>query len=125
MGIEKIARTCTEIFTPKSPSGEPRKVVIVGHDIKQDIALLYSIDVDIYELPGLLEIVDNQRMQQHNSRYRDPQRLSIVLTGLDIPHRYLHNGGNDAVYTLQSMLALAVIRRQTSLTAEPKPKDMG
>lgn len=125
MGIEKIAGTCTEILIPKSPSGEPRKVVIVGHDVKQDIALLYSIDVDIYELPGLLEIVDNQRMQQHNSRYLDPQKLSIILSSLDISHCYLHNGGNDAVYTLQSMLALAVIRRQASLAKEPKPKDEG
>lgn len=123
MGIESLARTCTEILTPKSPSGEPRKIVIVGHDVEQDIALLYSMDVDVYELPGLLEIVDNQRMQQHNSRYLDPQRLSIVLSSLDIPHCYLHNGGNDAVYTLQSMLALAVIKRQAGLAREPKPKD--
>lgn len=122
MGIDEVEETCNRIFTPESLSGEPRKVVIVGHDVKQDITLLYNMDIDIYRLPGLLEIVDNQRMQQHNSKYVDPQKLSIVLSGLHIPHCYLHNGGNDAVYTLQAMLALAVRKRQTSLAQGPKSK---
>lgn len=123
VGIGKMEKLCNSILSPESPSGEPRQVVIVGHDVKQDIALLHAIDVDIYDLPGLLEIIDNQRMQQHNSKYRDPQRLSMVLSGLDISHCYLHNGGNDAVYTLQSMLALAVLKRQASLARDPKPKN--
>lgn len=122
MGIDEVEEICTKILTPESPSGEARKVVIIGHDVNQDINLLYGIDVDIYNLPGLLEVVDNQRMQQHNSKYVDPQKLSIVLNGLHIPHCYLHNGGNDAVYTLQAMLALAVSRRQATLAQGPKSK---
>lgn len=96
--------------------------MIVGHDIKQDIELLFGIDVDIYELPGLIDIIDNQRIQQHDAMYKDPQKLAVVLHALGIEYWYLHNGGNDAVYTLQSMLALAVRRRQKSLAEGPKLK---
>lgn len=123
VGIDKIQQVCTEILTPKWPSGKPRKVVIVGHGVDGDIAFLYGIDVDVYDLPGLLEIVDNQRMQQHRCKYHDPQKLGVVLSNLNIPSCYLHNGGNDAVYTLQAMLSVAVIQRQASLTRETKPKN--
>lgn len=121
VGIDRIERVCTKILTPKDADGQPRKVVIVGHDIKQDINLLFGIDVDTYALPGLFDIIDNQRIQQHDVKYKDPQSLATVLDTLGIEYWYLHNGGNDAVYTLQSMLALAVRRRQKSL-ASPKSK---
>lgn len=122
VGIDRIERVCTQILTPKDANCKPRKVVIVGHDIKQDVNLLFGIDVDIYALPGLFDIVDNQRIQQHNVKYKDPQKLAVVLNTLDIEYWYLHNGGNDAVYTLQSMLALAVRRRQRSLTEVQRNK---
>lgn len=80
--------------------------------------LLFAINVDVHELPGLLEIVDNQRLQQHRARLVSPQKLSITLSSLGIPYSYLHNGGNDAVLTLQSLLALGVQKRQESL-AQP------
>ncbi|CAN8097250.1 unnamed protein product [Discula destructiva] len=122
VGIDRIEKVCTGILSPKDSDGKPRRVVVVGHDIKQDIELLFGIDVDIYELPGLIDIIDNQRIQQHDAMFKDPQRLAVVLRALGIEHRYLHNGGNDAVYTLQSMLALAVCRRQKSLAKDPKLK---
>lgn len=122
VGIDRIERVCTKILSPKDADGKHRKVVIVGHDIKQDINLLFGIDVDIYALPGLFDIIDNQRIQQHDIKHKDPQSLAAVLSTLGIEYRYLHNGGNDAVYTLQSMLALAVRRCQKSLiSSEPKP----
>lgn len=65
ISVDSIRRACLEIMTPKAPSGDYRKVVVVGHDIAQDIDLILTVDLDVYELPGLLEIVDNQRMQQH------------------------------------------------------------
>lgn len=121
VGVDRIERVCTSILSPKDADGKPRKVVIVGHDVKQDIGLLFSIDVDIYAMRGLFDIIDNQRLQQHNVKFKDPQGLSTVLDTLGIEYWYLHNGGNDAVYTLQSMLALVVHRRQKSL-ADQKPK---
>lgn len=107
-------------MSPKWPSGELRKVVCVGHDVKQDIALLKSINFDVYEMSNLLEVVDNQKLHQHRNRFYNGQGLSVVLAGLDISYMYLHNAGNDAVYTLQSLLRLAVLKRQESLVRGPK-----
>lgn len=96
--------------------------MIIGHDIKQDIELVFGIDVDIYELPGLFDVVDNQRIQQHDAKRNNPQKLGDVLRSMGIDYCWLHNGGNDAVYTLQSTLALAVRRRQKALAEDPKVK---
>ncbi|KAF3770006.1 hypothetical protein M406DRAFT_248006 [Cryphonectria parasitica EP155] len=120
VGIDGIEKTCVEILTPKDPAtGKPRNVILVGHDIHQDTELLFVIDVDVHELVGLKEIVDNQKLQQHWAKLPNPQSLSNVLSGLEIPHAFLHNAGNDSVLTLQSLLALAVLKRQESLAREP------
>lgn len=109
-------------MSPKLPSGELRKVVLVGHDVNHDIALLESFDFDVYEMSNLLEVVDNQKLHQHRNRFYNGQALSTVLNNLDIPYTFLHNAGNDAVHTLQSLLRLAVLKRQESLLRGPKVK---
>lgn len=102
-------------MSPKSESGELRKVVVVGHDVKQDVQYLNSLDFDVNEMENLLEVVDNQKLHQHRSKFYNGQSLCTVLAGLKIPYRFLHNAGNDAVYTLQSLLRLAVLKRHESL----------
>lgn len=109
-------------MSPKSRSGELKKVIFVGHDVKQDIALLESIDFDVYEMKNLLEVVDNQKLHQHRHRFYDGQGLSAVLAGLEIEYKFLHNAGNDAVYTLQSLIRLAILKRQESLARGLKEK---
>lgn len=102
-------------MSPKSDSRNPRKVVVVGHDVKQDIQYLNSLDFEVYEMENLLEVVDNQKLHQHRSKFYNGQSLCTVLTGLKISYQFLHNAGNDAVYTLQSLLRLALLKRQESL----------
>lgn len=102
-------------MSPKSESGQLRNVVVVGHDVKQDIQYLNTLDFDVYEMENLLEIVDNQKLHQHRSKFYNGQSLCAVLAGLDISYRFLHNAGNDAVFTLQSLLRLAALKRQESL----------
>ncbi|ROV89562.1 hypothetical protein VSDG_08547 [Cytospora chrysosperma] len=120
--LDKILKVTDEIMSPRLPSGELRKVVFIGHDVKQDIALLESIDFDVYEMRNLLEVVDNQKLHQHRHRFYNGQGLSAVLAGLEIPYMFLHNAGNDAVYTLQSLIRLAVLKRQESLARGSKDK---
>ncbi|KUI65380.1 hypothetical protein VM1G_00749 [Cytospora mali] len=122
--LDKVLKVTKEIMSPKLPSGELRKVVLVGHDISQDIALLESIDFDVYEMSNLLEVVDNQKIHQHRHRFYNGQGLGAVLAGLDISYMFLHNAGNDAVYTLQSLLRLAVLKRQESLARGPRDKTL-
>lgn len=121
VGMESIQKRCIEILVPKDDvSGKPRNIVIVGHDVEMDVKLIYSVDVDIHQLPGLVDIADSQRMHQHYQKVINGQKLGTVLTDLGIKHSFLHNGGNDAVYTLQSLLALALRRRQYSLAQQLK-----
>ncbi len=54
-------------------------------------------------------------MHQALVRSNDSSSLTSVLTCLGIPHRHLHNAGNDAVYTMQAMIGLAVRKRMMSL----------
>lgn len=113
--MTEVLGVVEEIMSPKSESGQLRSVVVVGHDVKQDIQYLNSLDFDVYEMANLVEVVDNQKLHQHRSKFYNGQSLCAVLAGLDISYRFLHNAGNDAVYTLQSLLRLAVLKRQESL----------
>ncbi|KKY35912.1 putative qde-2-interacting protein [Diaporthe ampelina] len=113
--LTEVLGIVEEIMSPTSESGQLRKVVVVGHDVKQDIQYLNSLDFGVYGMENLLEVVDNQKLHQHRSKFYNGQSLCAVLAGLKISYRFLHNAGNDAVYTLQSLLRLAVLKRQESL----------
>lgn len=115
VGIDKVTQTIEDIMTPKDKDGKMRKVIIVGHDVKQDIELLKPLDFNVYDMPNLKEVVDNQQLHQHRSQINNGAGLSAVLNSLNISYNYLHNAGNDAVYTLQSLIRLAIIKRHESL----------
>ncbi len=99
----------------QEPKPRPRWVVLVGHDIEQDIEHLKKIGYDVYGNQQLLDVVDSMHMHQHMRQSVNPSSLGNVLGHFGILSRHLHNGGNDAVYTLQVMLALAIKNRQVSL----------
>lgn len=96
-----------------SSSLEDRPIVIVGHDIEMDISYLKTlgvfIDTDKYD------IADTQTMHQNYRRRFQGAKLQDVLGDLQLTSRYLHNAGNDAVYTLRAMIALAFRTRDHSL----------
>ncbi|TPX12057.1 uncharacterized protein E0L32_007172 [Thyridium curvatum] len=96
-----------------SSSLEDRPIVIVGHDIEMDISYLKTlgvfIDTDKYD------IADTQTMHQNYRRRFQGAKLQDVLGDLQLTSRYLHNAGNDAVYTLRAMIALAFRTREHSL----------
>ncbi|KAB2571678.1 putative RNA-binding protein RbpB [Lasiodiplodia theobromae] len=85
-----------------------RNLIFVGHDPNQDVKFLQKLGYNPLNLSNLLEIIDTKLLHQHWKR--DPQGTSLgkILADLDIVGWKLHNGGNDAVYTLQALLALAV-----------------
>ncbi|KAL1613810.1 hypothetical protein SLS54_010271 [Diplodia seriata] len=98
------------------PLGDPsvvnadgkRNLIFVGHDPNQDIKYLQKLGYNPLNLSNLIEVLDTKLMHQHWKR--DPQGTSLgkILADLDIVGWKLHNGGNDAVYTLQAVLALGV-----------------
>ena len=98
---------------------EDRKVVIVGHDVESDITAIKTLGYDIRAAnKQLLEIVDTKDIHRHYRRMQNPASLEKVLMDLGILCRNLHNAGNDAVYTLQALLGLAIKKRLDSLAPE-------
>ncbi|KAK2011407.1 QDE-2-interacting protein [Colletotrichum eremochloae] len=89
-----------------------RNVVLLGHDLRSDIAYLERIDVELWGIGGVMSrTLDTKDMYQAWRQETQGRSLAVVLTDLGIPHSNLHNAGNDAAYTMQAMLGLAVAAR--------------
>lgn len=97
------------------PYNDRRPVVLVGHDVQQDVLHLSKVGVEVDKAWNIREIVDSQGLHQFMNRLTQGQKLERVLADFEIPYSHLHNAGNDAVYTLQSMIVTAVRQRQASL----------
>ncbi|OWP06572.1 hypothetical protein B2J93_1213 [Marssonina coronariae] len=85
-----------------------RNIVLVGHDVGADIAFLQSVGYDVTNLSNLLELVDTAVMWRYLKRELNPRNLASILAELGIIGWNLHNAGNDAAYTLQAMVAIAI-----------------
>lgn len=92
-----------------------RPVVLVFHESSSDIKYLRLLPYYVEMAKNVIDIVDTREMHQCLVRSNDSASLANVLHYLNIPYRHLHNAGNDAVYTLQAMVALAVRKRVMSL----------
>lgn len=93
-------------------------VVLVGHDIKSDIKYLSTIGFPIDQLPGLIGNVDTQAIYRAWKDGTKSPSLGSVLVDLDIRYKNLHNAGNDAVYTLRAMVAIAVVGLHSAQDAQ-------
>jgi hypothetical protein len=85
-----------------------RTVVLVGHSLGGDVAWLRQIGLDVKQLDNLIEGVDTARMHRAYRRRFNGMSLGGMLEDMNISPENLHNAGNDAVYTLQGTLAIAV-----------------
>ena len=94
-----------DILTPWYPAG--RDLVLVGHDIQQDVKYLSSLGVDMETMKFTHEI-DSQALHRSWRQTKDGRGLEHVLSELCIPSKNLHNAGNDAVYTLRAAIGVAV-----------------
>ncbi|KAK1066909.1 hypothetical protein LTR74_006784 [Friedmanniomyces endolithicus] len=91
-----------------STAEEKRTIVLLGHDINQDITYLHSIGCSVLNRSNLAEVLDTATMFKSYTRDNNATSLGRVLYHFDIDGWSLHNAGNDAVYTMQAMLAIAV-----------------
>jgi hypothetical protein len=81
------------------------KVLLVGHDIRHEIRILKQLKFGFshFDITGSL---DTFRIAQQVLPYFSLS-LGELLTELQCPRNWLHNGGNDAHYTLRALLLLA------------------
>lgn len=85
-----------------------RNIILVGHDVTSDINYLRTIGYNVHNLSNLQEIVDTASMWRYVKRDTNPRNLGSILAELGILGWNLHNAGNDATYTLQAMIMIAI-----------------
>lgn len=97
---------------PKHKLG-PRCIVLVGHNPEADAKLLAercTIFDSMKTHPGKLirEVMDTQLLYAHLRTEKNSPGLATTLYGLGIEAQYLHNAGNDARYTLEALIRIAL-----------------
>lgn len=102
----------------ETESMEKRNLILLGHDTVMDIKYLQNLGFDPLLVPNLLEAQDSATLYRVWTREEQITKLSRILQRFDIDAFGLHNAGNDAVYTVQSFLA--VLAAEASIRNSPK-----
>lgn len=93
---------------PASVPAEQRKLILVGHDVGQDIEYLRQVGFNVTSRSTFLDTIDTVNMYRTYNQDPNARSLGAILANLDLAGWYLHNAGNDAVYTIHAMLAMCV-----------------
>lgn len=99
-----------------------RNIIFLGHDTLGDVRYLQNLGFDPMKVENLLEALDTAVMYRVWRREQQPTSLSRILYEFDIAGYNLHNAGNDAVFTVQAMLAICV--REASMRGSPELENM-
>ncbi|KAI1458337.1 hypothetical protein F4805DRAFT_466928 [Annulohypoxylon moriforme] len=89
-------------------SEDNRPVIMVGHDMAQDLNYLRKVGFNVWRVPHFTDEIDTQSMFQRLQKSANGRSLSAVCEELGIPGYNFHNAGNDATYTLRAMISMAV-----------------
>lgn len=111
VSIEHIASVLADCFKLPQEDGVQeghRKIVLVGHDISQDIAFCHKIGFSILNRSSIVEVLDTASMFRAYAKESNPRSLASIMYHFHIDAWHLHNAGNDATYTLFAMLAICV-----------------
>lgn len=83
-----------------------RNVVLVAHGLSNDDEYLTTLGFNLKQASNLTRHVDTQRIAGGSKK--KSIGLRRLLDKLGVQHQGLHNGGNDAAYTLQALIVMAV-----------------
>lgn len=124
VGMDKIASALTGCFhqpfskpqdngsagvgSEAGTTEEKRTIVLVGHNVGQDIDYLHKIGFGVLNRGNLLETMDTSVMYRSYAHEPNPSALSKILYHFNLEAWRPHNAGNDAVYTIMAFLAIAV-----------------
>ncbi|RYP47780.1 hypothetical protein DL768_006189 [Monosporascus sp. mg162] len=97
-------------------SGDQRPVILVGHDIAQDLAYLQKVGYNPWRVPHIVDEIDTKSMFQRLERSQNGRGLKTVCSDLGYPGHDFHNAGNDAHFTLRSMVVMAFRQMSDSLS---------
>ncbi|KAK3723563.1 hypothetical protein LTR37_001815 [Vermiconidia calcicola] len=133
VGKDKIAQKVASCFKPpygvKYPSlsddmqaEEKRNLVLVGHDLSQDVNYLKQIGFNVANCGNIIDTVDTAALFRIYTKDPTARSLGSILYDFEFTGWNLHNAGNDAVYTLWAMLAICVKDASESGSAEAAEK---
>ncbi|RYO82410.1 hypothetical protein DL764_009610 [Monosporascus ibericus] len=85
-------------------SGDKQPVILVGHDIANDLAYLQKVGYNPWRVPHIVDEIDTKSMFQRLKRSQDGRGLETVCSDLGYPGYDFHNAGNDARWTLRDRM---------------------
>ncbi|KAK5198748.1 hypothetical protein LTR92_001219 [Exophiala xenobiotica] len=111
-----------------------RNILLVGHDIRSDLEYLRILGSKIFKpsrgaypvaameavdngdgvariLGSILEALDTAPLYKAFKEEPQPRNLASIATDLGLQCYFMHNGGNDARYTLEALIAMVVKAR--------------
>jgi DNA polymerase III epsilon subunit-like protein len=95
--------------TLKTPESDLREIVLVGHGISSDVEYLKNINFDAHQVKNIVSTADTHRILGKTGQ----TSLARLLTALnfnsveDVEQQlWLHNAGNDAVWTMKALVML-------------------
>ncbi|KXL48139.1 hypothetical protein M433DRAFT_130585 [Acidomyces richmondensis BFW] len=83
-----------------------RNVVFVGHDANSDSKFLKQVGFSLTTDAKIVRIMDTQHVCGGSKKNQIGLRSLLLSLGIEPVN--LHNAGNDAVYTLQALIAMAL-----------------
>jgi hypothetical protein len=95
-------------FANGDAAKEKRKILLVGHNPSADIDYLEKIGYSPLKCENLVEVLDTAALHRAYGHKAQSTSLSNILYEFDIVGWNLHNAGNDAAYTMQTLIAIAV-----------------
>lgn len=78
--------------------------VLILHGANSDLKVLHNLDIDL----GSLYVIDTNKAAQFPLQLYYRYSLEKLLEALEIPYAFLHAAGNDAHFSLQALLMIAV-----------------
>ena len=103
-GDSKSAANTSELKSMLEAVIDDRDVVLIMHGTDSDLKMLQNLNINL----RTIYVIDTNKAAQNPLQLSYRYDLETLLESLEIPYAALHAAGNDARFSLQALLMLAV-----------------
>ena len=140
---QKAANHILETRATAQKVPKTRSIILIGHDLENDVRYLRDLGCSTFaaslgasatypiaamgtgKRAIIHDFLDTAIMYRVLVKETQNQSLTRVMAALDRTAWHLHNAGNDARYTLEAFLGIALKERKTSDAAQKKRAESG